>query len=213
MTWCSTSASDWTGGASARSPGASAMRSRTKDSTPRWSRRASLMWIASAGSAGSISCRSSSTTARWCTTAGRSPAIWRTGFPIARHCSAARSAAAPSRLVNIWSDTVLAVSLRQQIYADFIWCIDPGDRAYFRGSREMQLGMTLEALQRRPRRGICRPSSQRARRWNAPCRRSRFLAGEAPAYVDYVGVLGVPVGAHRQSARCAGRCRRAGGDT
>src|ERR1700756_4676508 len=50
-----------------------------------------------------------------------------------------------SRLVNNWADSVLAVSLRQQIYADFIWCIDPGDREYFRGSREMLLGMTLEA--------------------------------------------------------------------
>ena len=47
-----------------------------------------------------------------------------------------------ARLVNIWSDTVLGRAMRPQIYADFIRCIDPGDRDYFRRSRETQLGMT-----------------------------------------------------------------------
>src|SRR5271166_3675287 len=49
-----------------------------------------------------------------------------------------------ARLVNIWSDTVLGPAMRPLVYADFIRVIDPGDRAYFRSSREKQLGMTLE---------------------------------------------------------------------
>jgi glutathione S-transferase len=89
-----------------------------------------------------------------------------------------------SRLVNNWADSVLAVSLRQQIYADFIWCIDPGDREYFRGSREMLLGMTLEACSADRDRHL--PAFLAA---CAPLERTlsaqRFLAGEAPAYVDY----------------------------
>ena len=49
-----------------------------------------------------------------------------------------------ARFVNVWSDTVLAPALRPQVYADFLRVIDPGDRAYFRQTREAQLGMTLE---------------------------------------------------------------------
>jgi len=90
-----------------------------------------------------------------------------------------------ARLVNIWSDTVLARSMRQQIYADFIWCIDPVDRAYFRQSREAQLGMTLEAY------GAGRDQTLPAfLEACAPLERTlseqKFLAGDAPAYVDYV---------------------------
>ncbi len=61
-----------------------------------------------------------------------------------------------ARLINVWSDTVLGRAMRPQIYADFIRCIDPGDRAYFRRSRETQLGMTLEQVLCRSRRGVAR---------------------------------------------------------
>jgi glutathione S-transferase len=90
-----------------------------------------------------------------------------------------------TRLVNIWSDTVLGRALRQQIYADFIRCIDPDDRAYFRGSREAVLGMTLEQY--------CADGGRTLADFLllcAPLERTlaeqRFLAGDAPAYVDYV---------------------------
>ena len=90
-----------------------------------------------------------------------------------------------ARLLNLWSDTVLLRSLRQQIYADFIWCIDPDDRAYFRTSREAQLGMTLEAYS--AGRDQTLPAFLEA---CAPLERTLseqpFLAGDAPAYVDYV---------------------------
>lgn len=90
-----------------------------------------------------------------------------------------------TRLVNIWSDTVLGRAMRPQIYADFIRCFDPGDRAYFRSSRETQLGMTLEQF-----------SADRDARLPelietcAPLERTlseqAFLAGDSPAYVDYI---------------------------
>jgi glutathione S-transferase len=90
-----------------------------------------------------------------------------------------------SRLVNHWSDSVLGSMMRRQIYADFIWCIDPGDRAYFRGSREAMLGVTLEAI------GAHRDASLPAFiEACAPLERTLseqpFLAGGAPAYVDYI---------------------------
>src|SRR5271165_1007729 len=90
-----------------------------------------------------------------------------------------------ARLVNVWSDTVLARSMRRQIYADFIWCIDPGDRAYFRRSREAQLGMTLEDYSADRDRALpnlletCMPLER-------TLAEQPFLAGEAPAYVDDV---------------------------
>jgi len=76
-----------------------------------------------------------------------------------------------TRLANIWSDTMLGRTMRQQIYADFIWCIDPDDRPYFRGSREAQLGMTLErycAIGKGRWQIFCNS----ARRWSVPCQSS-----------------------------------------
>jgi glutathione S-transferase len=89
-----------------------------------------------------------------------------------------------ARLVNLWSDSVLAASLRRQIYADFIWCIAPEDRAYFRQSREAMLGATLEEY------GVDRDNQLPAFiDACAPLERTlteqTYLAGEAPAYVDY----------------------------
>ena len=90
-----------------------------------------------------------------------------------------------ARLVNIWSDTVLGPAMRPLIYGDFIQCIDPEDRAYFRQSREQQLGMTLEQYS-------ADGDTALARLFDvcAPLQRTLteqpFLAGSAPAYVDYV---------------------------
>jgi glutathione S-transferase len=90
-----------------------------------------------------------------------------------------------ARLVNVWSDTVLGPAMRPQIYADFIRCIDPGDRAYFRGSREAQLGMTLEQYSAGREAALAE-----LYRTCVPLERTLseqpFLAGLAPAYVDYI---------------------------
>jgi glutathione S-transferase len=90
-----------------------------------------------------------------------------------------------ARLVNFWSDSVLGSALRRQIYADFIWCIAPEDRAYFRRSREAMLGATLEEYS--ADRDQWLPAFIDA---CAPLERTLseqpYLAGTAPAYVDYV---------------------------
>jgi glutathione S-transferase len=85
-----------------------------------------------------------------------------------------------TRLVNIWSDTVLGTAMRPQIYADFIRCIDPGDRDYFRRSREAQVGMTLEQYSADPDATLPALPLERTLSEQA------FLAGEAPAYADYI---------------------------
>ena len=90
-----------------------------------------------------------------------------------------------ARFVNIWSDNVLAPALRAQFYADFIRVLDPGDRAYFRETREKQLGMTLE--EHCADRDACLPEVAAVL---APLQRTLaeqpFLAGPTPAYVDYI---------------------------
>ncbi len=90
-----------------------------------------------------------------------------------------------ARLVNIWSDSTLGSAMRRQIYGDFVWVIDPGDRAYFRRSREAVLGATLEDYS--ADRDEHLPAFFEA---CAPLERALleqpYLAGAVPAYVDYV---------------------------
>ena len=95
--------------------------------------------------------------------------------------------------MNIWSDTVLGRAMRRQIYADFIWCIDPGDRDYFRRSREAQLGMSLEQFS--ADRDVSMPALIEA---CAPLERTLaeqpFIAGPDAGLRRLRDLLGVPVG-------------------
>lgn len=90
-----------------------------------------------------------------------------------------------TRALNLWCDTVLAQAMRLQIYCDFITVIDPGDRAYFRASREAALGMTLEACsasrdaQLPALTEICGPLEQ-------TLAEQPFVSGGEAAYADYV---------------------------
>jgi glutathione S-transferase len=95
------------------------------------------------------------------------------------------AARATARFVNHWSDTVLAPPLRHLIYADFVWCLAPEDRPYFRSSREKILGQTLEAA--------CSDRPRRQADFDAaglPLERllaeQPFIAGAEPRYADYV---------------------------
>ena len=90
-----------------------------------------------------------------------------------------------ARLINLWSDTQLGVPLRRVIYADFPAVLDAGDRAYFRASRERDLGMSLEAACSDPAAKLM--AFQQA---CAPLERTLagqpFICGSAPAYADYI---------------------------
>ncbi|HXC28809.1 MAG TPA: glutathione S-transferase N-terminal domain-containing protein [Stellaceae bacterium] len=90
-----------------------------------------------------------------------------------------------ARLINHWADQTLGAAIRRLIAADFIRCLDAGDRAYYRSSREATFGCSLE--------DYCadRP------RWlaefaviTAPLERTLteqpYVTGAAPGYADYV---------------------------
>jgi glutathione S-transferase len=90
-----------------------------------------------------------------------------------------------TRAMNIWSDSVLSLAIRPLISSDFIYCLAPEDRPYFRRSREAQFGCTLEAYcADRPRRlaefeATIAPLEQ-------TLSEQPYIAGDEPAYADYV---------------------------
>ncbi|MBI3512605.1 MAG: glutathione S-transferase C-terminal domain-containing protein [Proteobacteria bacterium] len=90
-----------------------------------------------------------------------------------------------ARVVNQWSDHVLGPAIRRLISADFILCLAPEDRDYFRSSREAAFGCSLEAYcADRPRwlaefTAVISPLER-------TLREQRFLAGAAPSYADYL---------------------------
>jgi glutathione S-transferase len=53
-------------------------------------------------------------------------------------------ARAGARFIHLWSNGLL-VALWRLIGADFIWCLAPEDRPYYREGQERTLGETLEA--------------------------------------------------------------------
>jgi hypothetical protein len=48
------------------------------------------------------------------------------------------------RLVNSWAADTIGPAIRRLISADFIVCLAPADRDYFRCSREAAFGCSLE---------------------------------------------------------------------
>ncbi|HVY17455.1 MAG TPA: glutathione S-transferase N-terminal domain-containing protein [Rhodopila sp.] len=90
-----------------------------------------------------------------------------------------------TRMANLWADTVLSPALRIQILPDFPGVLMPEDRAYYRSSREAELGMTLEeAASGRDAAlpalaALCRPLQ-------LTLSEQPFLSGTAPAYADYI---------------------------
>jgi glutathione S-transferase len=105
-----------------------------------------------------------------------------------------------ARYVNSWADVVLNSALARLLVLDILNQLEPGDRAYFRESREQRLGMTLEAF-------AADSAGNLAALRNAlePLRvtlaAQTFIGGEAPLYPDYI-VFG-----SLQWARSIGRTR------
>ena len=90
-----------------------------------------------------------------------------------------------ARLVNHWSDNKLGAAIRRLIAADFILCLDPGDRAYYRSSREAAFGSTLEEYCADRPRWLAEFAAV-----IAPLERTlaeqAYLTGTSPGYADYI---------------------------
>lgn len=90
-----------------------------------------------------------------------------------------------ARLVNHWADTALGAAIRRLIAADFVRCLAPEDRDYYRRSREAAFGCTLEEhCADRPRRlaefaTVIAPLEQ-------TLAEQPYFGGAAPSCADYV---------------------------
>lgn len=116
-------------------------------------------------------------------------------FAIAEHAEAA-APQAPSlfpgdaerrhaRFVDDWVTTQLQPQMFRMVVHDVWSRLRPADQDYFRRTREQRLGMSLEAAhgQRDARLAPFRASLEPAR---LALQRGPFLAGNGPAYVDYI---------------------------
>jgi glutathione S-transferase len=90
-----------------------------------------------------------------------------------------------TRFVQNWTETVLQPALIGFVVLDICRHSAPQDQAYFRKSREERFGTTLEEVvkDRESRLPAFRDSLTPLRR---TLERQNFLAGDAPAYADYV---------------------------
>jgi glutathione S-transferase len=90
-----------------------------------------------------------------------------------------------TRFVQNWTETVLQPALIGFVVLDICRHSAPQDQAYFRQSREERFGTTLEEVvkDRESRLPAFRDSLLPLRR---TLERQKFLAGDAPAYADYV---------------------------
>lgn len=87
--------------------------------------------------------------------------------------------------LNAWADSVLTGGIARLIVRDLWDIIDPGDKAYFRSSREARFGATLEAVQegREARVAAFRDSLLPVR---LVLRKQEWLGGPAPSYADHI---------------------------
>jgi glutathione S-transferase len=90
-----------------------------------------------------------------------------------------------TRFVQNWTETVVQPGLVEFVVLDIFHHVAPEDRDYFRQSREERFGTTLEDVvkDREARLPAFRASLAPLRR---TVERQKFLAGDAPAYADYV---------------------------
>jgi glutathione S-transferase len=109
-------------------------------------------------------------------------------YPARPSLLGAPAAAAVTRFVNAWADTVLHAAMIRLIVSDIANIVHEKDRAYFRESREQRFGMPLEQVTAGREERL-----KGFREMLLPLRHTLsaqpFLSGDAPAYADYI-VLG-----------------------
>jgi glutathione S-transferase len=97
----------------------------------------------------------------------------------------APAAISVTRFVNAWADMILQGGMIRLIVSDIAAIIHEKDRAYFRESREQRFGMPLEQVTagREDRLKAFRDTLLPLRHTLSA---QPYLAGEAPAYADYI---------------------------
>jgi glutathione S-transferase len=106
-------------------------------------------------------------------------------YPDGRSLFDGQVGVALTRFIESWTDTILQPNLMPLILVDVFAHLHEKDRAYFRTSRERQLGVTLEAAcaDRETRVNVLRQNLEPLR---TTLKMQSFLGGEAPNYADYI---------------------------
>lgn len=94
-------------------------------------------------------------------------------------------AEALARFLVGWSGTRIQALLMRLIVVDLFGCIHEGDRAYFRRSREARLGTSLEQAVMPVEEGVAE-LGRRLEPLRFTLRERPYLAGERPAFADYI---------------------------
>ncbi len=92
---------------------------------------------------------------------------------------------AHARFINGWADSSIHPGIACMVVRDIFGVQAPQDKAYFRASREVALGATLEA--------VVEGREQRLEAWRTlltpvrlALRTQAFLGGEGPSYADHI---------------------------
>jgi glutathione S-transferase len=99
-----------------------------------------------------------------------------------------------ARFMNLWTDSIIGRPLVRSLYLDIWKSLHPdADRNEFRKRREERNGATLEALHANRDKDFAELNRAIAP-LNELMRQQPFVAGAAPAYVDYIlfGTLQMP---------------------
>ena len=92
---------------------------------------------------------------------------------------------AGAHFISRWSDETLHPLVRNLLLPDFLYCLDEGDRPYYRESRETLLGHPLEDCVEAYE-GLARNLDIAPEPLRKTLEGQRFIAGESPGYADYV---------------------------
>ena len=92
-----------------------------------------------------------------------------------------------ARFVNGWADTAVNMAIFPLVIGDLVEQVRPVDRDYIVESRGKRLGTTdFAAVQKKAREAGLAPLRAALEPARRVLREQKFLAGEAPAYVDYI---------------------------
>jgi glutathione S-transferase len=95
------------------------------------------------------------------------------------------SAAAVTRFVNAWADTIQLPGIMRLIASDIVGKLHEKDKSYFRSSREQRFGMTLEAFCADRDRHVV-PFRQSLQPLRTVLAAQPFIGGRAASYADYI---------------------------
>ena len=90
-----------------------------------------------------------------------------------------------ARFLNVWTDRVMHLALIKLVIADILAHVDEADRDYFIESRTARLGKPPEEIQTRSKDDV-RAFIHAVSTVKAALGSNNFLAGNAPAYGDYI---------------------------